>query len=323
MVAPDCERMVNGLLRNNHESVSVFASELFDQTQYPWSDTGPRGPTPLENPAVTVNDATFHPPLPPPTEEETRAYLVSVAEALGDTPETVIAQQWLRESTTEVLCVGLPAEMEGIILQSPSVPGEPAVFGKSGEAVATLVPHLEGWYALNVPTEMADDLIAAVAEAAHVESVRLLDDIYFTLELPVNAELAGDALLLGADDADLIQGAGELLGNGSDRLLQTLSWGHVCGIVRDGQLVSVAYTFALSPRFADIGVVTREDWREQGLATEASARLCAAIQADGRVPVWSTGSTNMASQRVAQRLGFREVSRRVYLVPELDESADH
>jgi predicted GNAT family acetyltransferase len=41
--------------------------------------------------------------------------------------------------------------------------------------------------------------------------------------------------------------------------------------------------------------------------------VCTAIQAGGRIPVWGTSAENMASQRVAAKLGFHEVAQRVYL----------
>jgi GNAT superfamily N-acetyltransferase len=241
-----------------------------------------------------------------------------MAAALGDTPETVIAQQWLRDPSTEALCVGDPSDLEAIILQSPSVPGEPAVFGASAEAVASLIPHLEGWFALNVPLDLADELVTAVGEAAEVESVRMLDDIYHTLQMPIDETLIGQARVLTMEDRNVIRGSAALLGDGVDRLLETLAWGNAAGVVRNGLLVSVAYTFAQTERHADVGVVTRDDWRGQGLATMAAALVCQTVQESDRIPVWSTGGSNLPSLRVARKLGFREVSRRVYLIPELD-----
>ncbi|HYJ12067.1 MAG TPA: GNAT family N-acetyltransferase [Thermomicrobiales bacterium] len=266
---------------------------------------------------MTFQDA-MHPPLPPPSADETAAWLARMAEALGDTPETVIAQQWLREPTTEALCVGDPSDLEAIILQSPSVPGEPAVFGTSVEAVASLIPHLQDWFALNVPLDLADELVAAVGDAAEVDSVRMLDDIYHTLPMPIDETLIGQARLLTGEDRDVIRSSAALLGDGIDRLLDTLTWGTAAGVVKNGLLVSVAYTFAQTDRHADVGVVTRDDWRGQGLATMSAALLCHTVQAQGRMPVWSTGGTNLPSLQVARKLGFQEVSRRVYLVPELD-----
>ena len=51
------------------------------------------------------------------------------------------------------------------------------------------------------------------------------------------------------------------------------------------------------------------------VATAAAALVAERVQAHGRIPVWSCGGTNVASLRVAAKLGFREVSRRVYLLP--------
>jgi hypothetical protein len=242
-----------------------------------------------------------------------------MAAALGDTPETVIAQQWLRDPSTEALCVGDPSDLEAIILQSPTVPGEPAVFGSSVEAVASLIPHLEGWFALNVPLALADELVPAVGAAAEVESVRMLDDIYHTLQTPIDDAWIGRARLLTAEDRNVIRSSAALLGDGVDRLLDTLAWGTVAGVVKSGLLVSVAYTFAQTDLHADVGVVTRDDWRDQGLATMSAALLCQTVQAGGRTPVWSTGGTNLPSLQVARKLGFQEVSRRVYLIPELPD----
>ena len=41
-------------------------------------------------------------------------------------------------------------------------------------------------------------------------------------------------------------------------------------------------------------------------------------QAAGQMPVWGTSIDNIASQKVAAKLGFRKVSRRVYVC--LDET---
>ena len=74
-------------------------------------------------------------------------------------------------------------------------------------------------------------------------------------------------------------------------------------------------TTAQTERHADVGVVTMEEWRGQGMATACAALVAEGIHQSGRVPVWSTGEDNLASLRVASKLGFGEVGRRVYLVP--------
>jgi RimJ/RimL family protein N-acetyltransferase len=41
-----------------------------------------------------------------------------------------------------------------------------------------------------------------------------------------------------------------------------------------------------------------------------------AVRAAGQTPVWSCGESNEASLRVAGKLGFVEVGRRTYVIPE-------
>lgn len=261
-----------------------------------------------------------HEPLPPPTAEATEGYLDRVVEALGDTPETVIALQFLREGTCEVLCVGDPADFEGIIIQSLAMPAEPMAFGSSAEAIAGLIPHLVGWSCLNVPAHLADELIEPVGIAAGTAGLRLMDDVYHELREPSVISNTPLVRLLTLADRELIESAPpELIGNGADRLLTTLEQGRVAGAIRDGGLVTIAYTFATSPRHADLGVATHPDWRRQGLAAAAASLVARAIQDDGRIPVWSCGGPNIASLKTAARVGFEEVSRRVYLIPELGE----
>jgi GNAT superfamily N-acetyltransferase len=262
-----------------------------------------------------------HEPLPPPTTEAYEGYLASLIDALGDTPETVIPLQFLREGTCEIMCVGDPADLEGVIVQAFETPEEPIAFGSSAEAVAGLLPHLSGWSCVNVPLSLVDDLIGPVAEIASASHVRLLDDVYHVLTSPVAQVPIDHVRLLTADDHRLVLGASpELVGAGAERLIETVDAGHVAGAIREGTLVSLAHTFATSELHADIGVVTHPDWRGHGLGTAVSAVVAKAIQDDGRIPVWSCGATNAASMRIAAALGFREVSRRVYLIPEFGDS---
>lgn len=258
-----------------------------------------------------------HEPLPPPTEEATRAHLEAVTRALGDTPETVITLHFLREGDCDVLVVGDPADLEGLVVQSRAMPTEPVAFGSSAEAIASLLPFLDGWTCLNVPLALADDLIEPVAAAFGATGIRLFDDVYHVLERTASVPPVEGARLLGPGDRDLlVSSAAALAGDAVDRLADTLVDGHVAAVVREGQVVSLAHTFAMSERHADIGVVTHPGWRGQGFATATAGLVAEAVRQGGRTPVWSCGGTNLASLRVAAKLGFVEVSRRVYLVPE-------
>ncbi len=81
--------------------------------------------------------------------------------------------------------------------------------------------------------------------------------------------------------------------------------GHAWGAFAEGQLVAVACSFHIGDHFEDLGVVTEAAYRGLGLSTACSAALCHDIERRGRQPSWSTSLDNVASQRVARRLGFR------------------
>jgi RimJ/RimL family protein N-acetyltransferase len=258
-------------------------------------------------------------PLPPPTDAESRAHLDAAIAALGDSPETVITRHFMRLGTCEVLVVGDPADLEALIVQADDIAEEPTVYGTSAGAIASLIPHLQGWTCINVPRDLADELVTPVAEAAEASGVRMLDDVFHVLHAPIAMPDVNGARMLTIYDRALIASASELVGDAADRLLDTLAWGHVAGVEHDGALISLCHTFAISERYADLGVVTHPSHRGQGLATAVGALVAQAVQADGRVPVWSTGVTNLASIRTALRLGFEEVSRRAYLIPDFGD----
>jgi len=253
-------------------------------------------------------------PAPPDHEHEFQA----IAGWLGDVPTTVISRHFMREGQVEVFCVGSPHAPEGVVVQVANYPEEPIAFGEA-DAIASVLPELAGWTSINVPVDAADALIEPVRVAAGAASVRTLDDIYFALTTPVADITLPNVRLLTADDRATLDAAPpELIGGSTGVLIEEMAWGHVAGAIREGQVVSIAHTFARSERHVDIGVVTLEPWRRQGLATAAAAEVARAIQRDGMTPVWSCGGTNAASLAIAARLGFQEVDRRTYLVPALD-----
>lgn len=80
--------------------------------------------------------------------------------------------------------------------------------------------------------------------------------------------------------------------------------GHAWGAFVEGRLASVACSFFVGARYEDIGVVTEPEFRGLGLSAACAGALCVDIQARGRTPSWTTSPDNLASLRVAEKLGF-------------------
>lgn len=78
--------------------------------------------------------------------------------------------------------------------------------------------------------------------------------------------------------------------------------GPYLGVVRDGMVVAACYSSRWTPESAAAGVETATAYRGQGLALEAVRAWAAAVQASGRLALYSTEWTNEASRRVAAKL---------------------
>lgn len=95
------------------------------------------------------------------------------------------------------------------------------------------------------------------------------------------------------------------------------AWGAFVG----GRLASVACTFFDGLRHEDVGIVTEPAYQRRGLSTACVAGLCRDILARGRRPSWSTSLDNLASQRVAVKVGYRQVRTDVLYLINIDPPA--
>jgi GNAT superfamily N-acetyltransferase len=77
------------------------------------------------------------------------------------------------------------------------------------------------------------------------------------------------------------------------------------GALANGRLVAASCTFFLGEQYEEIGVVTEPEHRGRGLSVACAGALCQDIRVRGRIPSWTTSPDNIASIRVAQKLGFR------------------
>ena len=240
-----------------------------------------------------------------------------LADALDDTPETVIPVHLLRRGLADAWVAGTAPRFDGVIVQAHLLPQEPWCFGRDPSAIWGLLRPLIDWgrqrFSPNVPADMACQLAIFITEQADVRC-RQYGDVYHTLVGPINEFTVPEVRLLGLEDEGLLAA---FRSNPSDMGFATfedlLTDGAAAGAVVEGSLVALAHTNAMTTRYGDIGVATDELWRGKGFASSAASIVARRIQERGRTPVWSAGEDNAASLRVAAKLGFVEVSRRVYL----------
>jgi hypothetical protein len=79
--------------------------------------------------------------------------------------------------------------------------------------------------------------------------------------------------------------------------------GPVTAAVVNESAVSICYCARLSPLGAEAGVETLDAMRRRGRATAAVAAWATAVRRRGLLPLYSTSWENVASQRVAQKVG--------------------
>jgi hypothetical protein len=111
----------------------------------------------------------------------------------------------------------------------------------------------------------------------------------------------GSCISIVEDNADLLRG-------GLDEWLPDVALGlPMIAMVADGRAVSICTSVIASKMVHSAGVETVPDYRRRGLGVQAVAGWARAVQAGGATPFYATTFDNVASQRLAARLGLRVV----------------
>lgn len=94
--------------------------------------------------------------------------------------------------------------------------------------------------------------------------------------------------------------------NGFSWLAGEIPYNAPCAaVIRDKQAVCVCRSVRISRWAAEAGIETLPDYRGRGYAGQAAAAWAKAVRQLGKIPLYSTSWDNLASQRVAQKLGLR------------------
>ena len=238
-----------------------------------------------------------------------------LADVIGDTPTTVISASRLQHGMCDAYVVGTLPDVTAALVFDAYCPDEPCGFGTDADALWQLLKATDGWSCINVDTSCAASL-GVLIEADRNTSIRYYGDVCHALLEPVHCYPNEVVRLLTLEDVKrLTEAPTEVQGNGYKTHEAMLTEGIAAGAVVEGNIVAIAHTYAETKLHADIGVSTLEAWRKKGFATAAASLVAQEIQARGKVPAWSCGEDNIASLRVAQKLGFTEVERRTYVIP--------
>jgi hypothetical protein len=242
----------------------------------------------------------------------------ALAQWLGDTPFTALASGQLRQGLCRAYVLGTPGAPRGALVQSLALPTEPAAFGTDVETLWALLSQTPGWDCVNVEPSIAPE-IAALLERGVGGPVRRVPERYYALDREPAGAVGRDVRRLGPGDAELVVDSDPLfreffLGHGD--VPRTLAEGVVAGAFAGGTLVSVVTTSAWSGLHVDLGAATVSEARRQGFATQAARVVCAALRAARKIPVWAAADANPASWHIPEKLGFRFVGRREYVVVE-------
>lgn len=240
---------------------------------------------------------------------------LQLAASLVETPETMTGIHRLRRGIAHAYIAGTPGNPTVAVVQSRFLMEEPAAYGSDPELIWDVLKRVPGWTAVNAEREVAPKLAALIEEETG-KPCRLIEEIYYTLNTPVSVFANPVVRRIGLADLAMVEAATEPLSMhgwrfGSAEAL--LAHGLLFGAVIDGELVSIAFSASGSSKHSEVGIKTREDFRGRGYSTAAASLICAEIQANGQIAVWSTDQDNIASQRVAAKLGFQEISRRIYV----------
>ena len=168
-----------------------------------------------------------------------------------------------------------------------------------------------------VPDALADQLTEIVRQQRPAtdlcDSFPARDAVVAVLErqAPVTSEQGGpsyrfpDVLAMPSETVQVTDATLGLVRDTFPWLCHILAgWGPAFVVVRDGAAVSACFTARNGPAVCEAGVVTLDAFRGHGYAALATAAWAAGLQAEGRIPLYSTSWDNLASQGVARKLGL-------------------
>jgi hypothetical protein len=236
------------------------------------------------------------------------------AKSLLDTPQNCIARHALRSGRGRAFSLKGMTPQDVLVIDPSVTPGELLAFGDDHAVIARLLGLMRGWKIVEVPSSVADDVAAKLAAELKTTIDQFLD-LFFTLNTPPAAFDHPGVRELTRDDVDLYVRSAPSLNRDPDEARKTLLEGPVVAAVIDDRVACTVELNVRTERYANFTVETVSDCRKQGLCSATASFAARVAQSMGLIPVWSCSDRNLASQRVAQKVGSQPISHCVYLAP--------
>ena len=237
-----------------------------------------------------------------------RQACLNLAAKLAESPRTAMSHNALVNGRGVAFALG-----NACLIEPNFLPGEPAGFAPDASSLWALLRQIEGWYCVLTDTVLAQAL-GPLIERESAKSVRYYTGLIFELAQPI-VHASPNVRLLTQEDLPLVLAASELSSIDETQHCAQLRLGLQVGTIVGGRLVALANVDSPIGRYAEIGVVTDETYRNRGYSTAAASLVVQSLQSQGRHPLWSCGESNVVSVAVAHKLGFVERDRMTYVIP--------
>ena len=244
--------------------------------------------------------------------EQKRGLLLTM---LAENPETVISIHILTRGECNIYMSGNQHPRSVAILQSKELPSEPVAFGSDPNAIWQELAQVKDWQCILVDKEVAFPVGEIISTQLKTQ-VSLLDDVYHVPReqvLSFQDKSVRHMTIKDLTQLEALPPEAQPIGFWAD-LKTSLREGLVAGALVEGKVAGTCFVAARGQRYVDIGVHVLKNYRQLGLATASASLVTRSVQSEGLIPVWSCGSHNTPSLKLARKLGFGEVSRRTYVI---------
>ena len=236
----------------------------------------------------------------------------NICKLIGDLPQDVIENHALIQRDAVVYCKEAIDNIRSFLLATPYEPDEFTCYGNDVAEIAELLEQIDRVKGLVMELNISDEFLNKFPRRYGRDFSSCRDNTY-VLTGPHNIK-AERSVLFDREDLSIIKSASDFFDwygfkSGADMLKA----GFIAGIVENGELVSAAYTAALTAKYVNIGIRTKRGFRGRGYATDSAARVLDAVQDTHLIPVWNALDNNTASISICENMGFTKVYEKQYL----------